>query len=68
MKGKKSYHYISDSYDIGLGDYVLVPAGYDNHQVIAKVVDIGYYSAENVPFPLDRTKHIIRKCNETGKF
>lgn len=47
---------------------MLVPAGYDNHQVIAKVVDIGYYTAENVPFPLDRTKHIIRKCNETGKF
>lgn len=67
-EGEKSYHYISDSYDIGLGDYVLVPAGYDNHQVIAKVVDIGYYTAENVPFPLDRTKHIIRKCIETGKF
>jgi len=63
-EGYKSYYYISDEDNISVDDYVVVPVGKDNHHSIAKVVKVEYFAEENVPLPLDRTKHIIRKCND----
>ena len=37
-------------------------AGKDNHEVVVEVVNIEYFSKENVPLPVERTKQIIRKC------
>lgn len=62
--GYKRYYYIADDDDIEVGDYVIVPAGRDNHYAIVEVVEIEYFSEENVPLPVDKTKHIIRKCTE----
>lgn len=47
-----------------LGDYVVVPVGKDNHHSVAEVVKVEYFAEEDVPLPLDRTKHIIRKCTD----
>ncbi len=58
----KSYYYISDDDSIEIGDLVVVPAGKDNHHAVVEVVDIEYFTEEDVPLPLDKTKHIIRKC------
>lgn len=41
---------------------MIVPVGNDNHHSAAEVVKVEYFAEENVPLPLDRTKHIIRKC------
>lgn len=62
----KSYYYLTDDDSIKVGDKVIVPAGIDNHEAIVEVVDIEYFSKENVPFPLEKTKRIIRKWTDEG--
>ena len=62
--GDKSYYYISDDDTIEVGDFVLVPAGKDNHEAVVEVVKKEYFSEEDVPLPIEKTKHIIRKCTE----
>lgn len=59
--GYKSYYYISDDHSIEDGDVVVVPAGKDNHEAIVVVTKIEYFSAEDAPIPVEKTKHIIRK-------
>lgn len=44
---------------------VIVPAGIDNHEVVVEVVQKEYFRENEVPLPLDRTKHTIRKCTES---
>ena len=63
-EGYKSYYYIADEDNISVGDYVIVPVGKDNHHSAAEVVKVEYFAEEDVPLPLDRTKHIIRKCKD----
>lgn len=63
-EGYKSYYYIADEDNISVGDYVVVPVGKDNHHSVAEVVKVEYFAEENVPLPLEKTKHIIRKCTD----
>lgn len=63
-EGYKTYYYLTDDDSIEIGDSVLVPAGKDNHEVIVEVVNIEYFSEENVPLPVEKTKKIIQKCIE----
>lgn len=63
-EGYKSYYYIADDDKIEIGDFVLVPAGKDNHTAIVEVVNIEYFSEEDAPLPVGKTKHIIRKCTD----
>lgn len=60
-EGYKSYYYLTDDDSIEVGDFVLVPAGKDNHEAIVEVVNIEYFSEENAPLPIGKTKYIIRK-------
>ena len=43
---------------------MIVPAGKDNHEAVVEVVKKEYFAEENVPLPMGKTKHIIRKCTE----
>ena len=61
---KKSVAYIADEDNISVGDYVIVPVGKDNHHSVAEVVKVECFAEEDVPLPIDRTKHIIRKCTD----
>ncbi len=63
-EGYKSYYYIADEDDISVGDYVVVPVGKDNHHSVAEVVKVEYFAEKDIPMPLERTKHIIRKCTD----
>lgn len=63
-EGYKSYYYIADDDDISVGDYVIVPVGKDNHHSVAEVVKVEYFADDVVPLPLNKTKHIIRKCTD----
>jgi hypothetical protein len=47
-----------------MGDFVLVLAGKDNHEAVVEVVNIEYFSEENVHIPIEKTKKIIRKCTD----
>jgi hypothetical protein len=60
-KGYKSYYYLTDDDSIEVGDFVIVPAGADNHEAVVEVVNIEYFSEENAPLPLEKTKRIICK-------
>lgn len=62
----KSYYYLTEDDSIEIGDLVIVPAGVDDNEAVVEVVDIEYFSKENVPFPLEKTKHIIRKWTDEG--
>ena len=57
-------YYISDDDSIQVGDFVIVPAGKDNHEAVVEVVKKEYFTEEDVPLPMEKTKHIIRKCTE----
>ena len=60
-EGYKSYCYITDDDTIEPGDRVVVPVGRDNHESVAWVVKVEYYQPENVPLPIEKTKHILRR-------
>lgn len=63
-EGYKSYYYLTDDDSIEIGDFVLVPAGKDNHEAVVEVVNIEYFSEEEVPLPVEKIKRIIRKCTD----
>ena len=44
------------------GDEVVVPAGKDNHLSIAKITEVNYFPPDSVPFPIEKTKMILRRC------
>lgn len=54
------YSYISDDGEIPIGSYVEVPFGQHNTLVIGRVETSGEYTEENAPYPVEKTKHIIR--------
>ena len=60
----KSYYYIAYEDNISVDERVIVPVGKDNHHSVAEVVKVEFFAEENVPLPLERTKHIIRKCTD----
>ncbi|WP_051131574.1 hypothetical protein [Oscillibacter ruminantium] len=57
----KTYCYLTDNDELCEGDRVVVPAGTDNHEAIARIESIEYHSAENAPYPLEKVKKIIRE-------
>lgn len=59
----KNYYYITDDDSLNVGDFVLVPAGDLNKQTVAQINSKGYYSLENIPYPLNKIKKIIRRCS-----
>ncbi|MDO4847195.1 MAG: hypothetical protein Q3968_03575 [Clostridiaceae bacterium] len=53
------YHYLTDDETLKAGDRVLVPFG--NKKIEGEIVSVGQYMKVGAPFPLERTKKIIRK-------
>lgn len=62
--GGKSYYYLTEDDTIEVDDFVIVPAGKDNHEVVVKVADIEYFAAGDTPLPVEKTKRIVRKCTD----
>lgn len=59
---EKEYYYLTDDENVQTGDFVIVPAGEDNEEKVAEVVKVEYFREEYVPFPLEKTKKMIRIC------
>ena len=55
------YCYRTDDETIKIGDVVLVPVGRDQRQVAGVVLFVGEYAEAAVPYPVEKTKWIIRK-------
>ncbi len=54
----REYCYISEDFTIEEGDLVLVDRL--GEEVIAEVIDTGYYTYVNAPYPVEKTKHVIK--------
>lgn len=66
IKPKKmqgTYRYIAEQ-DVEVGDYVEIPFGYADEIVYGVVRDVGYFSKEDAPYPVEKTKHVIRVISE----
>ena len=62
---ERTYYYISDEDEIKVGDRVLVDRnGSEATGIVAKVEE---FKKKNVPFPIEKTKHIIRKVDNNFK-
>ena len=59
--GGKRYHYRTEDPSLKLGDRVLVPVGENGGESVAVIKGIEYFTADRLPYPLDKTKSIIRK-------
>ncbi len=60
----RPYHYRTDDDSINIGDKVVVPVGPDNEERIATVTSIEKHMRISVPFPVEKTKQIMRKFGE----
>ena len=63
----RTYCYLADSDDYSVGDKVVVPAGPDNVESVATIKSIEYRQPEDAPYPVEKTKHILRKYTEDNK-
>lgn len=59
--GGKRYHYRTEDSSLKLGDRVLVPVGENGGESVAVIKGIEYFTADRLPYPLDKAKSIIRK-------
>ena len=59
---EKEYNYISDDVTVEVGDKVLVDMA--GEIVMAVVIKAAYYKRNDVPFPVEKTKKIIKKVDE----
>ena len=60
----REYYYICDFDEVEEGDFVIVPVGANNKEVVGRVSKIEFYTKDNVPHPLDKIKHIIEVIKE----
>ena len=63
----RTYCYLADSDDYSVGDQVVVPAGPDNVESVVTIKSIEYRRSEDAPYPVEKTKHILRKYTEDNK-
>ncbi|MDO4630054.1 MAG: hypothetical protein Q4C70_12810 [Planctomycetia bacterium] len=54
------YSYRTENITLKVGEWVEVPVGNDGTTSVAKIRKIGYYTAENAPYPVEKTKCILR--------
>lgn len=62
--GPYPYHYRTNDTTLKIGDKVVVPVGYQNTERIATIVSVEQHSRLTVPYPVEKTKFIIRKHEE----
>ena len=60
----RPFFYRTNDKTIQIGDTVIVPYGYNNQETEGTVVSVGQYAKLAVPYPVEKTKMIIRKKND----
>lgn len=56
-----AFSYRTEDDTIQIGDVVIVPVGRDNEEMEGKVVSVGKYARAGVPYPVEKTKYILKK-------
>ena len=64
VPGGRTYSYISESDSFSEGDIVVVRAGKDNHESTVRIVSKECCPVDDLPFPLERIKHVLRRATE----
>ena len=62
--GYKTYYYRTEDTSLQVGDCVVVPTGPEDRETVAKIEKIECFSPESVPYPIEKTKCILRRCPE----
>jgi len=62
--GGSIYHYRTTDLRINVGDIVIVPVGKDNEEKKAIIKTVDYCRWDDTPYPLEKTKQIIRKIDD----
>lgn len=57
------YSYCCNDQSIKAGDKVIVPVG-DKQEITGTVISVDLYARDQVPYPIEKTKFIIRKAEE----
>lgn len=60
-RGGKSYYYLTEDDSIKVGDFVVVPVGYEKRREVVRVARIEYFYKDEAPYPIESTKKIIEK-------
>ncbi|MBR5468347.1 MAG: hypothetical protein IKU80_03840 [Firmicutes bacterium] len=60
--GSKTYYYRTEDETLKCGDEVIVFVGNEGLKNVGRIVKIERFSAENVPYPVNKTKIILGKC------
>lgn len=63
---ERPYWFRTDDSSLKIDDTVIVPVGEDNKEMEGTIVSIGQYSRISVPFPVEKTKFILRKIPENN--
>lgn len=63
----RPYSFRTDDNSIKIGDTVIVPVGENEKEMKGRVVSIGQYLRLSAPYPVEKTKLIIRKAEEESK-
>lgn len=64
LNGNKRFYYRTDDETLTIGDRVLVPYGRSNRIMIAEIVCVEKHRRPTAPFPVDKTKRILRRAAE----
>ena len=57
----RPYSFRTEDATIRIGDTVIVPIGEENKETKGTVVSVGQYARMGVPYPVEKTKFILRK-------
>lgn len=65
----KTYYFRSKEDNLVVGDFVLVPSGMqENAETVVMISEVLYCKEEEVPYPLEKTKFILRKLDDSDFF
>ena len=64
----KPYCYLARDNSYSEGDFVVVPVGADNRETVVRISSILYCSEEDAPYPIRKTKYILRKYDEDSDY
>ncbi|WMJ22901.1 hypothetical protein RBG61_13050 [Paludicola sp. MB14-C6] len=60
----RPYSFRTNDTTIKIGDTVIIPIGEERKETEGKIVSVGQYTRIGVPYPVERTKFILRKVED----
>ena len=61
--GGNPYAYLTGGLPLAVGDFVVVPVGNRNTEKTGRVTDVFVCSAQDAPYPPEKTKFVLRKAD-----